>query len=156
MSLLPKLPPRKLKPWFVPCLYLFNCSKRARMESWCHIWTGSSICYLELLDKLEKRICRTVDPSLAASLELLAHRRNVANLSLFYRYYFGRCSSEPTQLVPIPYSRRRSTRYSDTLHYFSVTIPRCYNVYVNSSFLPQTLEFSAYRLLSFDLWSKWL
>ena len=31
--------------------------------------------------------------SLAASLEPLA-RRNVAILSLFYRYYFGRCSSE--------------------------------------------------------------
>ena len=32
-----------------------------------------------------------VGPSLAASLEPLAHRQNVASLSLFYRYYFGRC-----------------------------------------------------------------
>ena len=31
-------------------------------------------------------------PSLAASLEPLAHRRNVASVSLFYEYYFGRCS----------------------------------------------------------------
>ena len=46
------------------------------------------IWYLELLDKLQKRICRTVGPSLAASLEPLAHGRNVASLSLFYRYYF--------------------------------------------------------------------
>ena len=30
-------------------------------------------CYLELLDKLQKRIWRTVVPSLAASLEPLAH-----------------------------------------------------------------------------------
>ena len=64
----------------------------------------------------------TVGPSLAASLEPLAHRRNVASLSLFYRYYFGRCSSELAQLVPLPYSRGRSTRYSDRLHDFSVTI----------------------------------
>ena len=28
-----------------------------------------SICYLELMDKLQKWICRTVGPSLAASLE---------------------------------------------------------------------------------------
>ena len=28
-----------------------------------------------------------------------------------YRYYFGRCSSELAQLVPLPYSRGRSTRY---------------------------------------------
>ena len=75
---------------------------------------------------------------LLASLEPLAHRRNVASLSLFYRYYFGRCSSELAQLVPLPYSRGRSTRYSDRLHDFSVTIPRCYkDVYVNS-FIPRT------------------
>ena len=65
---------------------------------------------LELLDKLQKRICRTVGPSLAASLEPLAHRRNVASLSLFYRYYFGRCSSELAELVQLPFSQGRSTR----------------------------------------------
>ena len=94
----------------------------------------------ELLDKLQKRICRIVGLSLAASLEPLAHRRNVASLGLFYRYYFGRCSSELAQLVPVPFSRGRSTRYSDRWHDFSVTIPRCYkDVYVNSSF-PRTTE----------------
>ena len=59
----------------------------------------------------------------------------VASLSLFYRYFFGRCSSELAQLVPLPFSRWRSTRYSDRLHDFSVTIPRCYkDVYINSFF----------------------
>ena len=61
-------------------------------EYCCHVWAGAPSCYLELLGKLQKRICRTGDPSLAASLEPLAHRQNVAELSLFYRYYFGRCS----------------------------------------------------------------
>ena len=59
-------------------------------------------------------------------LEPLAHCRNVARLSLFYKYYFGRCSSELAQLAqlaPLPYSRERCTRYSDRLHDFSVTIP---------------------------------
>ena len=99
------------------------------------IWAGAPRCYLELLDKLQKRICMSVDPSLAASLELLFHRRNLPSLSLFYRHYFERCSSELSQLVSLPYSRGRSTRYSDRLHEFSVTIPRCYkDVYVNSFF----------------------
>ena len=90
---------------------------------------------LGMLDKLEKRVCRIVGPSLAASLEPLDHRRNVASLSLFYRYYFGRCSSELGQLVPLPFSRGRSTRYSDRLHDFSITIPKCYkDVYFNSFF----------------------
>ena len=121
-------------------LYLYKSTIWPCMEYCCHVWAGAPSCYLELLDKLQKRICRTVGPSLAASLEPLAHRRNVASLSLFYRYYFGRCSSELAQLVPLRYSRGRSTRYSDRLHDFSVTIPRCYkDVYVNS-FFPRTAK----------------
>ena len=74
--------------------------------------------------------------SCCLELQPLAHLRNVASLSLSYRYYFGRCSSELAQLIPLPYSSQgRSVRYSDRLHDFSVTIPRCYkNVYVNSFF----------------------
>ena len=96
---------------------------------------GAPSCNLKLLEKLQKQVCRTIVSSLAASLEPLAHCRNVASLSLLYRYYFGRCSSELAQLVPLPFSRGRSTCYSDRLHDFSVTIPRCYkDVYINSLF----------------------
>ena len=35
-------------------------------------------------------------------------------------YYFGKCSSELAQLVPLPFSRGRSTRYSDRLHDFFI------------------------------------
>ena len=45
-----------------------------------------------------------VGPFHPASLKPLAYRPNLASLSLFYRYYFGRCSSEQTQLVQLPYS----------------------------------------------------
>ena len=58
------------------------------MEFCCHIWASAPSCYLELLDKLQKPICSSVGSSLATSLEPLAHHRNVASLSLFYRYYF--------------------------------------------------------------------
>ena len=105
-------------------LYLYKSSIRPCMEYCCHVWAGTPSCFLELLGKLQKRICMTVGPSFAASLEPLAHRRNVASLSLFYRYYFGRCSSELAELVPLSFSRGRFTRYSDRLHDFSVTIPR--------------------------------
>ena len=121
-------------------LYLYKSTIRPCMEYCCHVWAGAPSCYLELLDKLQKWICGTVGPSLAASLEPLAPCRIVASLSLFYRYYFGRCSSELAQLGPFPYSRGRSTHYSDRLHDFSVTIPRCYkDVYV-SSFFPHTAQ----------------
>ena len=68
-------------------LYLYKSTIRPCIEYCCHIRAGGPNCGLKLLDKLQKRIYRTVGPS-------LAHRRNVTSLSLFYRYYFGRCSSE--------------------------------------------------------------
>ena len=82
---------------------------------------------------------RYAAPSLAASLEPLAHCKNIASLILFYRYHFGGCSPELAQLVPLPFSREKSAFYSDTLHNFSVTIPTCYkDVYVNSFFPHKT------------------
>ena len=121
-------------------LYLYRSTIRPCMEYCCHVWADAPSCYLDLLEKLQKRICRTVGPSLSASLEPLAHGRDVASLSLFYRYYFGRYSPELAQMVPLPFSRGRSARYSDKLHHFSVTIPRYYkDVYVNS-FFPLTAK----------------
>ena len=73
-------PPRKLG-----CVSI-KSTMRPCMEYCCHFWDGASSCYLEFLDKLQKRICRTVGLSLAASLEPLTHHRNMASLSLFYRY----------------------------------------------------------------------
>ena len=71
-------------------------------------------------------------------LNPLTQCRNVARLSLFYSYYFSRCSSELPKLVLFPFSQGRSTRYSDRLPDFSVIIPRCCKyVYVNS-FFPRT------------------
>ena len=101
-------------------LYLYKSTKRPDMEYCCHVWAGAPSCYLELLDKLQKRICRTIGPSLATSLELSAHCQNVASLGRFYSYYFGKCSSELAQLAPLPFC----IRYSDRLHDFSVTIPK--------------------------------
>ena len=104
-------------------LYIYKSTILPCMEYFCPVWAGAGY------------ICRTVGPSLAAFLEPLAHRRNVTSLSFFYRYYFGRCFSELAQLVLLTFSRESSTRYSDRLHYFYVTIPRCYkDVYVNNFF----------------------
>ena len=134
-------------------LYLYKSTIQPCMEYGCQVLAGAPSFYLDLLDKLQKRICRTGGPSLAACLIPLAHHWNVASLSLFYRYYFGRCSSELAQLAPLPFSQGRSACYSDRLHDFSVTIPTCYkDVYVNG-FFPRTARLwtSVNRMLSFDL-----
>ena len=58
---------------------------------------------------------------------------HVAGLSLFYRHYFGKCSSELAELVPLPYSRGRSTRYSGRLHDLKNALTRLwsfFNIYM--------------------------
>ena len=55
-------------------LYLYKSTIWSCMEYCCLVWAGAPSCYLELLDKLQKRIRRTVGPSLAVSLEPLAYR----------------------------------------------------------------------------------
>ena len=47
-----------------------------------HFLAVAPSCYLDVLDKLHKRLCRTGGPSLAASLEPLAHCRNIACLKV--------------------------------------------------------------------------
>ena len=49
--------------------YLYKSTIWPYMEYCCHVWAGAPSCYLELLDKLQKWICRIVTPSLAGSLE---------------------------------------------------------------------------------------
>ena len=117
LSVLLKLPPRKLEPWFV-------------------LW---SFFLLRLL---------------CISINLLyGHRWNTVAMSGPVLLV----ATELAQLVPLPYSRRKSTCYSDRLHDFPVTIHWCYkNVYVMFLFSHRhTLEFLADRMLSFDLWPKW-
>ena len=71
-------------------LYLCKPTIRSCMEYYCHVWAGAPTFHLELLDKLQKQICRAVGLSSAAFPELLAH-------------------SELAQLFPLPFSQGRST-----------------------------------------------
>ena len=50
-------------------LYLYKSTILLCMEYCCHVCASAPSCYLELLGKLRKRICRTVGPSHAGSLE---------------------------------------------------------------------------------------
>ena len=50
-------------------LYLDKPTIQPCMEYCCHVWAGPPSCYLDMLDKLQKRVCRTVGPTLAVSLK---------------------------------------------------------------------------------------
>ena len=70
------------------------------------IWPSVKYCRYVLtvalsLQKLQKWTYRTPGPSLATSLEPLAHHWNVASLSLYYWCYCCRYLSEMSGLVPL-------------------------------------------------------
>ena len=75
LSLLLKLPPRKVPLSPEVALYLYKSIICPCKEYCYHIWDGAPNCYLELLNKLQKLIYRIVGPSLAASFEPLPHHQ---------------------------------------------------------------------------------
>ena len=101
---------------------------------------GALICYMRFLcSGVALYLYRsTITPLYGILLSYLGWCPQMLLVSLFCGYNFGRNSSELAPLVPPPFSQGRLARYSDRLHDFCVTIPRCQkDVYV-SSFFPRT------------------
>ena len=121
-------------------LHLYKSTIRPCMEYCCHIWAGAPASCLDLLDKIQKRVVNLIGPVLSSSLQPLSHRRDVASLSLFYRYYHAKCSSELQGLVPSSWLPVRSTRFSKKSHPFSVVVPRFKHNFYANSFFPRTAK----------------
>lgn len=105
-------------------LYLYKATIRPLMEYCCHIWAGAPKTHLQLLDRVEKRIKNLIGQPLANELLPLSVRRDVASLSLFYRYYFGKCSSALSESVPKPKVFTRNTRRGNSLTCYHVSLER--------------------------------
>ena len=132
-------------------LYLYKSTICPCMKYCCHAWTGVPSYYLELLDKLQKWICRIAGPSLATSLEPLkcSHLKSFlfigftsTDVHLSCLNWFHFLSLEGGQL------------FIDWLYDFSLAIPRCYKLHSTHIQLDPGILY--YWMLSFGLWSKWL
>ena len=129
----------RLRPFFSPSqlLALYRGLIRPCMEYVSHVWGGST--HTALLNRVESKAFRLINSSpLTDCLQSLNHRRNVASLALFYRYFHAHCSSELANCMPPPLPRPRCTRLSTHSHPYSVHLP---NARVNQylySFIPFT------------------
>ena len=65
-------------------------------------------------------------------------RRNVASLSLFYKYLHGHCSDDLKLLTPDIKTFNRVTRYSTKAHSMTVQVPSCNKHFYTTSFFPRT------------------
>ena len=119
-------------------LYLFNATIRPLMENCCHLWAGAPKTHLQLLDRVEKRAKNLMGQQLANKLLPLSVGRDVASLSLFYRYYFGKCSSALCENVPKPKVFSRNTRRANPLTCYHVNIERTRTQGRSQSFLVRT------------------
>ena len=100
-------------------LTLYKGTIRPCMEYSCHVWGSSP--GVDLIDRVQRKAVRLIsENTLTNSIPPLSHRRKIASLSLFYRYYHGHCSTELHDCVPPPLPRPRSTRQASVSHSFSV------------------------------------
>ena len=129
----------RCRPYFT-CEQLLRIYKgliRPCLEYCSHVWGGSTSTYI--LDRVESKAFRLINaPHLTSQLPSLELRRDVASLSLFYRYYFGRCSDELYYCVPGPKYRGRSTRQANASHEFSVEVGSTRIDRYDSCFFPYT------------------
>ena len=121
-------------------LYLYKATIRPVMEYCCHLWAGAPKTHLQLLDRVEKRAKNLIGQPLANELLPLSVRRDVASLSLFYRYYFGKCSSALSESVPKPKVFSRNTRRADSLTCYHVGVERTRTQGRSQSFFVRTSQ----------------
>ena len=150
----------KCRPFFT-CEQLLKIYKgliRPCLEYCSHVWGGSTSTYL--LDRVESKAFRLINaPHLTSQLPSLELRRDVASLSIFYKYYFGRCSEELSYCVPRPKSWGRNTRLASFSHEYCVEVGNtridrydsCFFPYTGNLWntLPSSVFPSSYNLSSF-------
>ena len=120
-------------------LSIYKSQIHPSLEYCSHVWGGAPKSTLCLLDKVQSKAIHLINnPNLTKSLQPLSHRRLVGDLSIFYRYFNGRCSQKIRDIIAIPLRRVRTTRSSTHLHPFQVSLPNSRTLSHKSSFIPRT------------------
>ncbi len=92
------------------------------MEYACHVWGGST--HTALLDRVESKTFSLIRSySLISCLLPLNCHRDVASLSIFYRYFHAHCSSELANCMPQLLPPPRCTRLSSQAQPYTVQYP---------------------------------
>ena len=110
--------------------------KQLCMEYSCHVWEVVPCwCWI----KTDLWDCRSETCCLFWTLSSSSKCSQLKSFLL--TYYFGRCTSELDELVPLPPSHNRSTPHSNRLNDFSVTILRCYKNDFDNNFSTRKARF---------------
>ena len=105
-----------------------NLSMLSPLVLWCGIdffkvfvlyfsWICAPKSFLHLLDKVQSDAIHLINnPNLTKSLPSLFHHHLVADLSIFYHYFYCHCSLEIRNIIPDPVQCVSTTRSSTQSH----------------------------------------
>ena len=120
-------------------LMLYKAQIRPSLEYCSHVWSSAPKHTLGLLDSIQKRAVRLIgDPELTNNLESLEHRRRVCDLTLFYRYFHGKCSADIASSIPPRAVYGRNTRRTTTSHPYVVQLSTPRTTLFKNSFIWRT------------------
>ena len=122
-------------------LTIYKSQVHPSLEYCSHVRGGAPKSFLHLLDKVQSKAIHLINnPNFTKSLQSLSHRRLVADLSVFYRYFHGHCSLEIMNIIPDPVRRVRTTRSSTQSHPSQVMLPNPRTLAHKSPFIPRTSQ----------------
>nr|CAH7730749.1 unnamed protein product [Callosobruchus chinensis] len=121
----------------------FSRYTRPSLEYCSHILGAAAPTTLSIFDAVQRRAIRLIgDPALTCHLQPLSHRRRraVGDLSLFYRYSNGFCSSKLTSIIPPLFKPARSTRGTSSSHPKAVVLHTSRTERYERTFVPRVLR----------------
>ena len=122
------------------CL-IYKSFIRPCMEYCCHIWGAAAKSSLDLLDRVQKRAIRLINNTeITDRLDSLQHRRDVADLSIFYKYIYGKCSKEVYEIMPPREKRVRDTRAGTNAHCHAVILETVRTTKFQNDFFTRTAK----------------
>nr|CAH7718901.1 unnamed protein product [Callosobruchus chinensis] len=130
----------RARKYFSPSnlLTLYKAQIRPSLEYCSHIWGTAAPTTFSVLDAVQRRAIRLIgDPTLTCHLQPLSHQHAVGDLSLFYRYSNGYCSSEPTSIIPPLYKPARCTRGTSSSHHKAVVLHTSRTERYDRTFIPR-------------------
>jgi hypothetical protein len=118
---------------------IYKAYIRPLLEYNSHLWIGAPPSTTLLVDRIQRRAIRLIgDSRITDKLDSLEHRRNVGALTLFYRYFHGRCSAEISSIMPPVRVHPRATRQAINAHPFAVDNSFCRTVKFRGTFIAHT------------------
>nr|CAH7734729.1 unnamed protein product [Callosobruchus chinensis] len=121
-----------------PTFSRYKAQIRPSLEYCSHIWGAAAPTTLSIVDAVQRRAIRLIgEPALTCHLQPLSHLCAVGDLSRFYRYSNGFCSSELTSIIPPLSKPARCTRGTCSSHPKAVVLHTSRTERYNRTFVPR-------------------